>query len=109
MYEITFKCKMTIFLVEGTLVLWFGGLPWLWNYATDLVSRWGYTSDYEVDSALVFVFFFFILNQIRIFSIILSKQLNIHQGYNLTCICWTWWSVRDADAPSLGSLFYFCY
>jgi len=40
--------------LEGTLVLWFGGLPWIWNYATDLVSRWGYTSDYEVTISLVF-------------------------------------------------------
>jgi hypothetical protein len=35
-------------IVESTAILWYGGLPFLWNYSTDLATRFGFTEDFEV-------------------------------------------------------------
>jgi len=42
--------------VETSLILWFGGLPFLWNYATQLAEKFGYGPEYEITISLIFIF-----------------------------------------------------
>jgi len=46
-------CAVSI--VETTLIQVLGGFPLLWAYSTELASRFGYSSDYEVTISLLFV------------------------------------------------------
>eukprot|EP01114_Cavostelium_apophysatum_P009201 TRINITY_DN2228_c0_g1_i1.p1 TRINITY_DN2228_c0_g1~~TRINITY_DN2228_c0_g1_i1.p1 ORF type:complete len:420 (+),score=105.08 TRINITY_DN2228_c0_g1_i1:31-1290(+) len=41
--------------VESTLILLFGGLPFLWNYSEELVTRFGLGPEYEITVSLVFL------------------------------------------------------
>jgi len=40
--------------VETTVLLIYGGLPYIWNYATELCAQYGYDSEYEVTISCVF-------------------------------------------------------
>jgi len=40
---------------ENTIILWFGGLPFLWKFATQLAAKWDYGSEYEITISLIFV------------------------------------------------------
>jgi len=44
-----------LFQVENTIILVFGGLPFLWNYSVQLLDSLGYGADYEILSSLVFL------------------------------------------------------
>lgn len=44
-----------IFQVENTIILVFGGLPFLWNYSVHLLDSLGYGADYEILGSLVFL------------------------------------------------------
>jgi len=39
--------------VESTLILVLGGIPFLWNYSTNLLGRYGYGPEYEVSISLL--------------------------------------------------------
>jgi len=41
--------------LEGTFVLWLGGLPFLWNYSKNLALQYGFTEENEVTISLIFI------------------------------------------------------
>eukprot|EP01118_Nematostelium_gracile_P008124 TRINITY_DN267_c0_g2_i2.p1 TRINITY_DN267_c0_g2~~TRINITY_DN267_c0_g2_i2.p1 ORF type:complete len:438 (+),score=63.37 TRINITY_DN267_c0_g2_i2:64-1377(+) len=41
--------------VESTLVLWFGGIPFLWDWSTRRAIELGFTEDHEIIISIIFV------------------------------------------------------
>lgn len=63
--QITFGIFVSLFgQVESTLILWFGGLPFVWLYSSRLVSEFGLNEEYEVTISLIFVFLWAIYEMI---------------------------------------------
>ncbi|KAK2154688.1 hypothetical protein LSH36_260g02000 [Paralvinella palmiformis] len=42
--------------IETTLILWYGGIPFLWNKSGKILENWGYSQEYEILQSLMFLF-----------------------------------------------------
>ncbi|CAH3186717.1 unnamed protein product [Porites evermanni] len=41
--------------LETTLILWLGGIPFLWNISGVFISKFGYTTEYEITQSVAFL------------------------------------------------------
>lgn len=42
-------------MIEGSLILWFGGIPYLWRLSGETIMYFGFDSQYEIAQSLVFM------------------------------------------------------
>jgi len=47
--------KSLVSILEDSLSLWFGVLPFLWSYSNQLLAKFGYSDAYEVSASIVFI------------------------------------------------------
>ncbi|XP_060069240.1 CAAX prenyl protease 1 homolog [Ylistrum balloti] len=63
--------------IETTLILIFGGFPFLWWYAGEITNRFGYGAEYEILQSLVFLF------MTSIFSTVTSLPWTVYSTFVL--------------------------
>lgn len=47
--------KGVVSMIEGSLILWYGGIPWVWKYSVSVLGGWGYSTEYEITASLLFI------------------------------------------------------
>jgi len=71
-------------MLEGSAILWYGMLPFVWNYSTNLLESWGYGKEYEILGSMVFLCVYSLYSTITTlpFSLYSTFVIEEKHGFN---------------------------